>query len=101
VHKAVSPSTYACHLCRLTYGLVREKREWRAFVESLPLAADFLHRDEFRRLHPAWADVDLPTVLVADGDDIRLLVPAGELDAAAGLDELCRLVEARVGALLG
>ena len=99
MHKAFSPSTYQCHLCRLTYGLVREKKAWRGFVDTLPLPTDFLHRDELARLHPACADEALPALFAVDDDGARVLIPAAELDTATDLADLCRLVTERVGAL--
>ena len=47
VHKMVSPSTYQCSLCALTYGNVSMKKEWREFIESLPFDVLFLYKDEF------------------------------------------------------
>jgi len=32
VHKIVSPSTYPCQLCAVTYGLTSMRKEWRAFL---------------------------------------------------------------------
>jgi hypothetical protein len=41
-HKILSPSTYDCHLCALTYGNFSEKKEWKAFIENFPVNAIFL-----------------------------------------------------------
>lgn len=62
-HKIVSPSTYSCRLCELTYGLMNEKQAWREFHQSLGERVVFLHRDEFeaqyqqRPGYPFLADV--------------------------------------------
>lgn len=101
MHKAFAPSTYQCHLCRLTYGLVRERREWRTFVETLPLPTEFLHRDEVARRHAEWVGEALPALFVIDDDGPRVLIPAVELNSAVDLADLCRLVTERVGALPG
>ena len=65
-HKVFSPDTYACNLCKVTYGWMTEKRAWRAFVEQLPMPVGFLHRDELRRDFPALF-IALPAVLRRDG----------------------------------
>ncbi|MBA3647638.1 MAG: hypothetical protein H0W62_03650 [Chitinophagales bacterium] len=47
VHKILSPSTYQCKLCALTYGNFSLKQEWKAFIESLLIETVFLCKDEF------------------------------------------------------
>lgn len=97
VHKAVSPDTYACSLCFVTYGAVSMKREWREWLKALPMKTRFLHRDGFRRAYPRLA-MPLPAVLIADGAELPTVV----LDAAAlaGLttvDALIAALEAELG----
>ncbi|EAS20571.1 GTPase [Nonlabens mediterrranea] len=53
-HKIVSPDTYDCKLCDLTYGVFKENEEWSRFRESLldtnlNLQLEFLHKDEFAK----------------------------------------------------
>jgi len=47
VHKIVSPSTYACDLCAITYGNFKMKEEWGSFLSSLPIETIFLYKDQF------------------------------------------------------
>ncbi len=37
IHKAISPSTYPCRLCGLTFGAVRMKSAWKEFIDGLGL----------------------------------------------------------------
>jgi len=46
LHKIVSPSTYQCRLCALTYGTIRMKDEWKEFIDKLKIPTEFLHRDD-------------------------------------------------------
>lgn len=46
VHKLMSPATYPCILCALTYSNVGMRREWRAFTASLEPKSELLHADE-------------------------------------------------------
>lgn len=46
-HKIISPDTYQCDLCNLTYGIVTERKEWKNFRKSSKDALEFLHKDEF------------------------------------------------------
>lgn len=55
-HKIVSPQTYDCKLCDLTYGIVKEHVEWVRFRESViatnpNLQLEFLHKDEFEKAY--------------------------------------------------
>lgn len=96
VHKIVSPDTYPCSLCALTYGAVSMRREWRSFLDRLGLPVLFLYRDEFRRDLDS-RDIPLPAILLGDqSGDPRLLISAAELDALPDLAALIALVEARL-----
>jgi hypothetical protein len=88
VHKLVSPDSYPCSLCAITYGAVRMRPEWRAYLRSLPYPARFLHRGAFARAYPGVA-VPLPAILLDAGhDDPRVLVDAGTLDRIDGVEAL-------------
>ena len=94
VHKAVSPETYPCSLCAITYGAVSMRPEWRAYLKSLPYPARFLHRGEFARAHPGIA-VPLPAILLdAGNDDPHILVDAGTLRGIGGVEALIRTLDA-------
>lgn len=60
LHKTLSPGTYACSLCALTYGAFTMRPEWREFLQTLPIQPTFLHRDELRAQHPELAGHPLP-----------------------------------------
>lgn len=90
-HKIFSPSTYSCDLCMLTHGYFSEREAWRAFVEQLPMSAEFLHRDEFRARYPQ-THTPLPAVFVRDGDTLKLCAGAQALADCRTLDDLKQLV---------
>lgn len=48
-HKVLSPNTYKCNLCDLTFGLFKENAEWKRYRESSDYKLEFLHKDEFER----------------------------------------------------
>ena len=49
-NKLLSPSTYNCQLCQMTYGVVSEKEAWKEFRETATEELLFLHRDEYESL---------------------------------------------------
>ena len=96
VHKLVSPQTYACSLCAVTYGAVSMHGAWRRTLASLPVTPVFLHKGEGKvaALAPGIA---LPAILLRQGSaSPELLIGAEELNAATDLDALTTLLLARL-----
>ena len=96
VHKIVSPRTYPCSLCALTYGAFSMRREWKDFLKRIGMGSLFLYRDEFRT-DLDDRDLPLPAILLG-GDSVvpQVLVSAAELDALPDLSSLTELVKARL-----
>lgn len=101
VHKLVSPATYPCSLCALTYGAVSKRPAWRAFLARVGLPTLFLYRDEFRA-ELDTRDLPLPAILLGGAGPVpEVLVSASELDGLADLDALIALLEARLARVSG
>ena len=99
VHKLVSPETYPCSLCALTYGAVSMRREWRRFLKKTGSPVLFLYRDELRADLDS-RDIPLPAILVGSESTMpEVLVSAAELNALPDLGALITLIEARLAAL--
>ncbi len=99
-HRAVSPSTYPCRLCAVTYSITGMKREWRRFLEKLGVPFTFLHRDELKKRY-GIDGVTLPAALVEQNGEARLWIEAEAIGACRSLDDLKRLVAERVRTLSG
>lgn len=96
VQKIVSPGSYACALCALTHGTFTMRGTWRVFLNSLPLAVEEYHRDEFASAFPDL-EIRPAAILIADSEARpRTLVSAEELDAIESLDRLIEVVERRL-----
>jgi hypothetical protein len=96
VHKLISPQTYACSLCVITYGAVSMRTEWKRALDRLDQRTTFLHRDEFARAFPAL-EIALPAILLRRGDHPpHELIGADELNAAGDVDTLIALLHARL-----
>lgn len=78
VHKIISPATYACQLCAITYGNFGIKKEWEDFIKGLPLETEFLHKDEFQKKHPNIS-IDFPVVYVVNNNDMELYISAKDM----------------------
>ena len=96
LHKLISPSTYPCSLCAITYGAVSMRTDWGRFLKSLPLDIVFHHKDDFAQAYPSLG-VALPAILIASGEHSpRVLVSATDLDAISDTNALMDLVEERL-----
>lgn len=94
VHKVMSPATYACSLCAVSYGALRMRPDWRAYLQSLPFETRFFHRQDFKRAYPALAELALPAILLDQGTGPRLLVEARTLDQVDQVDQLIATLRA-------
>jgi hypothetical protein len=91
LHKVVSPKTYECNLCKITYGPISMKARWKAFISSLD--ARFLHKDEFEKHHPPGK---YPCVYKQEGEKLTLLISQEEMNAVRDLDELITLMKKKL-----
>jgi hypothetical protein len=95
VHKKLSPQTYNCNLCAVTYGNLGMKKQWQQYIEGLPIKSQFLHRDEFAE-QVTKLDVDLPVILIREKGRLYTLVSAKELNEISDLNELITSVNAKL-----
>ncbi|MGK7884236.1 MAG: GTPase [Crocosphaera sp.] len=84
-HKIISPDTYECNLCGITYGVLTENKEWKAFRESSNDELEFLHKDEFEEKYQQVRDY--PIVLVSNKNN--------ELSEVLDKDELNKMQTAK------
>jgi hypothetical protein len=96
VHKIVSPSTYPCQLCAVTYGLTSMRRDWRVFLDGLGMDLVFHHRPDFRQAFPAAAEWPLPLVAVEEGGSLRELVSAADFAGIADVPGLIATLQSRL-----
>ncbi len=95
VHKEFFPKSYPCNLCYQTFGTFSMKKEWRLFIDSLPYKKTELHKDNFqRRFEPE--NLQLPVVLLSDGEQVQILLSAAELNQYKSLEELVAAIKEKV-----
>lgn len=89
LHKAVSPATYQCSLCAITYGTFSIKQEWKEFIAILPYKAEFWYKNDFAG--EFTAAFEFPCILFKENGSLKLLIGADEMKKAS-LPELKALL---------
>ena len=89
-HKAISPQTYDCNLCGLTFGLLSEHKQWKQFRQASDTEMEFLHRDEFEQKYDR--QFEYPVILKQD-EDLSVMISKTELNEIKTLDELILQVQ--------
>lgn len=97
VHKNVSPETYPCSLCAVTYDNLGMKREWGQFVDQIGRQVEFLHRDELEEKY-GISKVPLPAAFTQcmGEESPRLWLDARQMDSCNSLADLKQLVSANL-----
>lgn len=97
LHKTLSPATYACSLCAVTYGATSMRPEWRAFLHKLPARTIFLHRNELRQPYPSLLTEPLPAIFqrTLDAAPWQVFLAAHELKPL-DLPGLMQLIKERL-----
>ena len=90
-HKIISPETYPCSLCALTYDNLGMRNPWRKFIRELEYDVKFLHRDELEGQY-GISEVSLPAAFIHRDGKPKLWINSEALDACQSLDDLISLV---------
>lgn len=97
-HKILSPRTYECNLCDITYGVFLEEGSWKRFRKETSIDMEFLHKDEFAsRYAPAIGQkIEFPVVMRLENNQLDLFLNAKELNELVSAGELIDLIQKRV-----
>ncbi len=96
LYQAVTVGETDCRLCDITYGKLLKDPEWARFVRELPVAAEFRMRSTFVRNHPDTKGRRFPAAYLENGEGLREVIGADEMEAVGGLADLMSLVSDRV-----
>jgi hypothetical protein len=96
-HKILSPKTYDCNLCDITYGAFTENRKWKKYRKGSKMVMEFLHKDQFKTQYASkfGYSFDFPIVLGVTGDGIEVVVSSTELNALEKAEDLIQLINKR------
>ncbi len=94
-HKIISPNTYQCSLCKITYGNVSMKDQWKEYIDGLNYDVEFLYMNNFSQFHPELKALKVPTAFIFDGEKYEELITREEFNSLIDLDSLIRIMNER------
>jgi hypothetical protein len=94
-HKILSPKTYPCNLCAITYGSMGMNKQWKEFIATLSVPVEFLHRDEFLKRYES-EDTQLPAAFIKRGESTSRLITHSEINECTSVEDLMKLVTNKI-----
>lgn len=88
-HKIISPKSYECNLCALTYNNIGKKKKWIKYLKSINRKIFFLYKDHLKELDLP-ENTKLPAVF---NEKNQLLINSNQINECKNLEELINLVK--------
>ena len=85
-HKIVSPETYDCNLCAISYGPFSMKKKWSTYIETLPFKSTFTYKDKFSK--DGYNNIKFPSVFIRSNEKLNEIISATEINEIKDLDQL-------------
>jgi len=97
MHKIVSPNTYNCNLCDITFGLFTENKTWRKFRETSKVEMVFLHKDEYLKKYKSKFNYKFtfPIVLAEHLESLSVFIKTDELNKLKNQEGLMKEIRKR------
>lgn len=97
-HKILSPGTYECKLCEITFGTFTENGVWKKFRTASDLEMEFLHKDEFRKQYASkfGHKFTYPIVLGETQNGLEVLMSTEEMNKMEDTEELIDRLTSRI-----
>ena len=91
-HKTISPNTYPCNLCAITYTY-KKRDKWKNFINDFHLPISFMYTDHLsdRKLEHFYNY--LPCCFIKTRGNYRILVDKTEINSLKNEDELIELLK--------
>ena len=94
-HKLLSPKTYACNLCALTFGVFSEQAAWKAFRTESSTTMEFYHKDEFEVKFPKVM-ISYPAILKRENEEFTMLFDSKSLEIITSLEDLIKQLKSKM-----
>jgi len=95
-HKIVSPETYDCNLCAISYGTFTKKKGWSYYINSLPIKSTFTYKDKISALKKGLSSLKFPTIIIRDGVELNEIISRNEINSIKNINQLISLLNERL-----
>ena len=93
-HKIVSPETYDCNLCAISYGAFSMKKKWSKYIETLPFKSTFTYKDKFSK--NGYNNIKFPSIFIRSNKKLDEIISATEINEIKNLDQLIGLLNQKL-----
>ena len=93
-HKIVSPETYDCNLCAISYGAFSMKKKWSTYIETLPFKSTFTYKDKFSKNR--YSNLKFPSIFIRSNEKLDEIISATEINEIKNLDQLIGLLNQKL-----
>jgi len=94
-HKILSPGSYDCNLCAITFGVFSENKKWKEFRQNSGLEMKFLHRDEFKERYPNenYNNHNFPQIFMSKNGKLEIFLSKEEINAMKNQESLIQRIQ--------
>ena len=87
-HKIISPETYDCNLCSITYNNFGKEKKWSDFLKKINIQSRFYYIDHLKDLTFVNDDTKLPCIFIKQDNEFKLIIDSKELNTFVSVDQL-------------
>ena len=95
-HKIVSPKTYDCNLCAISYNTFTKKKRWSDYINSLPIKSVFTYKDKVSSLEKELSNLKFPTIVIRNGVELNEIISRNEINNINNINQLISLLNERL-----
>ena len=92
-HKIISPNTYKCNLCSITYNNLGKEKKWSDFLKNVNVKSSFYYVDHLKGLDFVTDSIILPCIFIKKNDEYKLIIDSNDLNKLKNIDELINRLE--------
>ena len=94
-HKIISPNTYQCNLCSLTYGNFGIKKEWQDFLNTIQMETKFMYANQYQQLFPNQNQT-FPAIFLVQNNQWKSLISPKDFEDLQTLQQLIQLLKSKL-----
>ena len=95
-HKIISPKTYQCSLCQVTYGAFSMHKEWKEYIESIDYETIFLYKNNYKEYYPSLEVRSFPSAFIYNGESFSEFLDKKDFDSCEKLESLIKLINTKL-----